>query len=297
MGIVYILLAAVLFGSTPSVENFVLLSGADPEFVAFAVVAASGLMALAAGVIRGDSFRLTRKQLICMILTGVIGSGITEICLIRAYTMVPAGVATMVHFFFPTIVCAVSVLFFHEKLTRYKLAAVLLAIGGLYGIADGQTGGSILGVLTAGITSFTFAFYYLMSERSSIKDIPPMVMVFYLHFFGAAACAVPLVVKGGMPAGFGIRSLLLLSVSGLMCFVAYTLLNRGIPKVGAGTAAFINMLEPITSIMLSVIIYRSRLSVMTAVGCFLIVCAPFASAMEHSGRTHRGCLFLAYTRK
>ena len=283
MGIICILLAAVLFGSNPSVENFLLSSGLTSDLIAFAVVTVSGLLALIAGILRKESFHLTRPQLIAVVLTGLIGRGLTEVCLIQAYTMVPAGVATMVHFFFPTIVCAASVLLFHEKLTWYKAAAVILAVCGLYGIADGQTGGSITGVLSAGITSFTFAFYYLMTERSSLKDLPPMAMIFYVHLFGAVTCAAPLIARGRSLAGIGGGQWILLIISGTMCFAAFILLNKGIPMVGGGTAAFINMLEPITSLMLSVILFKSRLSAMTAVGCFLIVGALFVSALETRG--------------
>lgn len=110
-----------------------------------------------------------------------------------------------------------------------------------------------------------------------------MAMIFYIHLFGAVTCAAPLIAKGKSLAVIGGGQWLLLILSGSMCFVAFILLNRGIPMVGGGTAAFINMLEPVTSLMLSVILFKSRLSVMTAVGCFLIVGALFVSALE----THR----------
>ena len=139
MGILYILLAALLFGSNPSVERTLLSSGLTADLVAFAVVAVSGILAFFAGIIRKESFRLTSSQLAAVVLTGLIGRGLTEVCLIQAYTLVPPGVATMVHFFFPTVVCAASILLFHEKLTWYKAAAVVLSVCGLYGIADGQT--------------------------------------------------------------------------------------------------------------------------------------------------------------
>ena len=285
MGILYILLAALLFGSNPSVENILLSSGLTADLVAFAVVAVSGILAFFAGIIRKESFRLTSSQLAAVVLTGLIGRGLTEVCLIQAYTLVPPGVATMVHFFFPTVVCAASILLFHEKLTWYKAAAVVLSVCGLYGIADGQTGGSITGVLFAGVTSLTFAFYYLMTERSSLKELPPMAMIFYVHLFGAVTCAAPLIAKGKSLAVIGGGQWLLLILSGSMCFVAFILLNRGIPVVGGGTAAFINMLEPVTSLMLSVVLFKSRLSVMTAAGCFLIVGALFVSALETYSNT------------
>ncbi len=282
MGIICILLAAVLFGANPSVEAVILRAGVPSNVVAFWVIAVSGLLALIAGLLRKESFRLTKVQLIAMILAGVIGRGLTEIFLVMAYTMIPAGVATMVHFFFPTIVCIVSVIFFREKWTWYKLAAIILSVLGLSGIAGGVSGVSISGVICAGITSFTFAFYYLMTERSCIRDLPPMAMLFYLHLFAGIANAAVVTARSEWVSGLDVTTWLILFTSGTVCFAGFVFLNKGIPMIGAGVAAFINMLEPITSVLFSVLLFHQVLSSRTVLGCVFIVCALFVSAAgEH----------------
>ncbi len=279
IGIVYILLAAVLFGTNPSIEAMILRIGVPSDFVAFWVITVSGLLALIAGLVRRESFALTRRQLRDMILAGVIGRGATEIFLVTAYTMVPAGVATMVHFFFPTIVCIASVIIFHEKWAWYKLAAIALSIFGLFGIAGGVSGGSIRGIVCAGITSFTFAYYYLMTERSSIAKLPTMVMLFYIHLFAGIANAAVVTARGEWIAGLGPRMYLVLFISGFMCFLGFFFLGRGIPVIGADIAAFINMLEPVTSIVLSVVLLHQVISGQTVIGCVLIIGALFVSAV------------------
>jgi drug/metabolite transporter (DMT)-like permease len=278
MGVVYILLAAVLFGINPSVEALLLNAGIPSGYVAFWVIMVSGLLALAAGVIRKESFALTRRQLFEMILAGVIGRGATEIFLVMAYTMVPAGVATMVHFFFPTIVCIATVVIFHEKPAWYKLAAIVLSICGLLGIAGGTRAGNIFGIICAGITSFTFAFYYLMTERSDIARIPPMAMLFYLHLFAGIVSAGVVTAGGEWMGGLDMKMYLILFISGFICFMGFVFLNRGIPIIGADIAAFINMLEPVTSILMSILLLHQAITAQTAVGCLLITAALFVSA-------------------
>lgn len=282
-GVVCILLAAVLFGSNPSVEALLLGAGLPSTLIAFWVIAVSGGLALLLGAVRRESFRLTGRQLRMMVLAGAVGRGMTEIFLVMAYTMVPAGVATMVHFFFPTIVCIAAIVIFHEKWAWHKAAAILLSVCGLSGIAGGVTGASIIGILCAGITSFTFAFYYLVTERSCIRDLPPMAMLFYLHLFAGIASAAVVAVRHEWVTDVSPATSLILFASGLICFLGFVFLNTGIPLIGAGAAAFINMLEPVTSVLLSVLLFHQTLSARTAAGCVFIVCALFVSAAGEYG--------------
>lgn len=290
-GAVYILLAALLFGSNPSVEAVMLNAGLPADFIAFGVIAVSCFLALAAGLFKRESFRLSGKQLTAMIMTGVIGRGLTEIFLVMAYTSVPSGIATMIHFFFPTIVCITTVVLFHERWTKYKAAAIIFSVCGLIGIAGGMTGGikgaGLFGLVCAGVTSVTFAFYYIMTERSSIKDMPPMAMLFYMHLFASIASAALVTVNGNWVNNVSFSAYIILIASGIVCFLGFVFLNKGIPIIGADAAAFINMLEPVTSIVLSVVLFHNVLSSRTVLGCTLIVGALFISAAGQRLQTVR----------
>ena len=285
MGIIYITLASIFFGSNPSVQNFVILAGLPSSYIAMLTMFLGSIFSLAACLIRGESLRLSGRQLRDLLLAGIIGYGVTEICLVTAYTLIPPGVATMVHFFFPSLVSIAMVLFFREKWTWKTGLAILLSIAGLFGIAGGTSGGNIMGVVAAAISSVSFGFYYILAERSSLQEIPPMAVNFYVHFFaGLASCALVTVRVEWMPVT-GFSTWALLAASGLLGFLGYVCLNKGIPMIGAGIAAFINMLEPITSVVLSILFFHSRLSLSTCIGCALIVGAMTVRAMEKNPET------------
>lgn len=280
MGIFYITMASVLFGSNPSVQQVLLLSGMSPDLIALGTIVVGALLAGFTGVLRHESFRVTGHQMKTLFLAGIIGRGVTEICLVTAYTMIPAGVATMVHFFFPTLVSVAMVLLFHEKWTGRTGLAIVLSLAGLLGIAGGTSGSSLQGILVAALSSVSFGYYYILTERSDLKEIPPMVMIFYVHLFAAAANAVMVTARGEwVPVSGALQGAVLLA-SGLVGFAGYIFLNAGIPRIGAGIAAFINMLEPITSVMLSIVLFHSRLEFHTVIGCALIVGAMFVRAGE-----------------
>lgn len=280
MGILFITLASILFGTVPSVQSVLLDSGMSAGLISLETMVVALLLSLAAGILRGESFRVTGRQLAVLALAGGIGRGMTEICLVTAYTMIPSGVATMVHFFFPTLVSLAMVFIFREKWTKGSAAAILLSLAGLAGIADGARGGSLLGIAVAGISSVSFAFYYILTEKSDLKDLPPMVMIFYVHLFAVAANTVFVCVRGEWRPAETFFQAGTLVACGLMGVLGYLFLNRGIPMIGAGVASFINMLEPIVSVMMSIWVFHARLTWNTCIGCMLIVCAMFVRAAE-----------------
>ena len=94
------------------------------------------------------------------------------------------------------------------------IVAVMFLIAGVVMIAGGVSGVSISGVICAGITSFTFAFYYLMTERSCIRDLPPMAMLFYLHLFAGIANAAVVTARSEWVSGLDVTTWLILFASG-----------------------------------------------------------------------------------
>ena len=285
MGVFFIILASLLFGSIPSVQQFLLTEEVAPDTVAFGTMAVGGILAGLGAITRKESFRLTKKQVFAILLTGIIGRGMTEIFLVTAYSMIPAGIATMVHFFFPTLVSLALVFFFHEKWTWQTGVAIFLSLAGLLGIAGNASGARLTGVLFAALSSFAFGFYYLMTEHSELAAIPPVVMLFYTGLIGAGSTAVLITARGewlSFPAPKGIPILL---ICGLMGFLGFFFLNKGISTIGAGVAAFINMLEPITSVVMTILIFHSRFSVQTIIGCILIVGAMFVRAAKPANRS------------
>ena len=73
---------------------------------------------------------------------------------------------------------------------------------------------------------------------------------------------------------------LTLFASGLISFLGYVFLNRGIPLVGAEIAGFVNMLEPVTSLVLSVLLFHARLSISSLLGCVLILGSMLVSSVR-----------------
>ena len=195
----------------------------------------------------------------------------TDYLLNVAYTMIPVGFTTMIHFFYPALVTMIMVILFKEKFTWKKLGAIVISIIGLALISGGDFSGNKIGIVIALITAFAYAFYMIANDKTSARNVPLMVRSFYLNLFVILTAIVTNVVtkKAVMPEG--VVNIGLSILVGVMLCSAIVMLNAGISRLGAGKASFINMLEPITSLVVSTIVFKYTISVTAILGALLII--------------------------
>lgn len=279
MGYFIVIAASILFGIFPSIQKNVLACGVTPIALVIVCNSIACILALLLSLIQKKSIRVDRKQLISLILIGVLGLFTTDYLLDIAYTLIPVGYVTMIHFLYPTLVCASMCLFFHQKLTVYKGAAIALSVAGLILLAGGSFSGSILGIVVAGITSLSFAFYMIATDKTAAGKVDPMVRVFYTNLaVSATACIFSTRMEVVMPQtpALWLECLLI----GAMLFGATFLLNEGVKRIGAGSASFANMVEPVTSLVVSSLIYHYSFTALAILGCILIIGSLAFSAKD-----------------
>ena len=113
MSIVFVILSSLLFGIHPSIQNMAMLKGADVTSVLFSgsLVAMIGSFLLC--ILNKSDLKASKKELFYFFLAGLM-IFVTDLFLPLAYTKMPVGLVTAIHFTYPTIVCLLGVLLFHE---------------------------------------------------------------------------------------------------------------------------------------------------------------------------------------
>jgi drug/metabolite transporter (DMT)-like permease len=205
----------------------------------------------------------------------VIGLFLTDYLLNVAYTMIPVGYVTMIHFMYPSLVCIAMAVIFREKLNGWKAAAMVCSAAGLAFLAGGGFTGRPAGILVAFLTGVAYAFYMIASQRPLQRGWAAGVhkSVLFQPFRGAHSTVRAAAGADGGAMIFprtGGAWLSCLAVGAMLCAGTY-LINIGIIRLGAGTASFINMVEPITSLAVSAAVYRYRIGALNLLGCALIL--------------------------
>ena len=284
LGILSLLAASLLFGTIPTINKFLLSSGIRSEHIVFymylTVTFISGVMLL----LKGQSFKVTKRQLITSFFLGAFGLGMTAYMLNFSYNLIPVGLATMLHFSYPCFVGIAMVLLFGEKLTKVRVCAILSSTIGMALIADFTGGIHWFGIVLALCSGITYAGYIIANDKGTINALPLLLKIFYTAIGPMIVFGLLSFGKMTLP-GKGSVCLLLFGGCGIGTLLAIYFLTYGIKKVGAVTASFFNMLEPIVSLIVSTLVYRDILSKRAILGCFFAFLSVLLVAVSSHTRT------------
>ncbi len=251
MGYLVVIIASVLFGTVPSVQEYVIRQGASPLGLVILCNSAASAAALLLALLRKESLWVRGSVLLSLFLAGGVGLFLTDLLLNLAYARIPVGLTIMIHFLYPTIVSIAMMLFFGEGFHFLKLGAILLSFGGLFCLFGGSLSADRAGMLAALASAFCYGFYVISNDRLTRTETPVMVCAFYINLSSVAvALGVHAFAKTAVipfspaPFLFGITA-------GLMLCAGLVLLAAGIKRLGASRSAFLNMLEPVTSLIIS----------------------------------------------
>ncbi len=227
------------------------------------------------------SLRVTKKQLFLLAFFGISGNGITNLLLSLSYLYIDMGMATMCHFSYPVLVMIGMVLIFREPFPWKKVAAVILSTCGIVLLAKTRQSGPLKGIFVAVASGVAYGIYVVSLDKTELSALETPVIVCYVGAFCSLFFWLLCFVTGERIAMPGYGEWIYIAAASLIGGSAMFLLNLGIRGLGASTAAFVNMLEPITNLVADMVIYMAFPTPMGWLGCILILASIlFVSAQS-----------------
>ncbi len=235
-----------------------------------------GLPILAAMIAwRGRSFRLPPEQRWPVAILGVLMAA-SSLALFEAYNYMNSGVASTLLFVYPVMVAVLMTFFFHERFkttTGLCLIVMGLGLGLLMHKNDGESV-SAMGFVLVMASSLTYAIYLVMINVSKqIRKIPTLTLLFYTLLSGSALFGIMLLPGGlAMPptAGSWIN---LVALALIPTVISLLLTTRAIQLIGSTPTAIFGALEPVTAVVLSIVILNQDITANEIYGGVLIIVA------------------------
>ena len=284
-GLFLVVLSGILFGCSPTVSKQLQLRGMDPFSLCFFLQLSSFFLLFPYTRIRYRHLKILPKDIAQLTVVGITGMGATTLLLNLAYQQIPVGISTCIHFTYPSIVLVVMVLAFGERFTRRKLAAIFFSVCGMFFLVGtkGESGEPIGFVFALG-SAFTFSFYLIANAKLQIRRLPVPLRLCYANLFSALALLIICLLRGGIAV---CGDLLLLLLCLLLSIGGHILLNCGINQCGPALSAFASMSEPVTSTLLSILIFREGGGWIKLAGLVFIVLSIGATAQKDRNQDNR----------
>ncbi|MDE6022848.1 MAG: DMT family transporter [Muribaculaceae bacterium] len=269
-------LAAAAYGTNPAFAVPLYGQGMNPNTVLlFRYLMGLPLLA-AIMACRGVSFKINSKQIIPTAILGIL-MAFSSLTLFESYKYMNSGVASTLLFVYPVLVAIIMIIFYHEKFKISVALCLIIMAGGLILLMNPQGDDTIsgVGIILVMISALTYALYIVYVNVSKhIKAIPTTKLLFYVLGWGSLVYIVMIAFGNELtlPAeNTGWLNLLALAVIPTVISLACT--TRAIQLIGSTPTAILGALEPVSAVVLSVVVLGQAITANDIMGGTLIVIA------------------------
>ena len=212
--------------------------------------------------------------------------GLNWIALFEAYRYTSVAVATLCYYMAPAMVILASPLVLKEKLAPKKAVCVLSAVMGMVfvsGVMEEQQAQSLKGIGLGLGAACLYASVILMN-----KKMPPMACYdkTVVQLFAAAAVLLPYNLAQAETVAVTVPEALLVAVVGIVhTGIAYALYFSAMDGLKAQIVALYSYIDPVSAIVLSLIIFREKMTAFGILGTVLILGATLVSDLMEEDKT------------
>ncbi len=294
MGFFLGLFSSATFGLIPLFTLPLLHAGVTAETALFyrfliATLTLGGLLAA-----RGERFRtrgmdLVRKRILpadfkrfrtrgmdlCKLAGMSVMYMLAALLFFWAFSYLPSGVAATLQFLYPVMVMLIMIVFFHERFSWTIALSIILAVSGVAllssGPGDGGTSISLLGVGMMLLSALCNSLYIVGIQTARIPNMSGLVMTFYVMLFSALLSLINALGTGTFQILTSWREL---GIAALLAVVTAVLSNLtlilAIQRIGSTMTSVLGVMEPLTAVMVGILVFGEPFSPALAGGVALI---------------------------
>lgn len=286
-GVLFLVASAVSFGFMPIFAKLAYQTGVGVDELLF-------LRFLVAFAVMGAFLSSTRRialpssrDLAILLGLGAIAYFLQSSFYFTSLLYSPVPIVVLVLYTYPAFVTVGSHLLGWERITRRVAVSVATAVVGLILVANPFGNSLGLGAVLALLASITYTVY-ILSSSGVLKRVRGELASFYVMggaclSFGVADLATGSTSLGWQPYGW-VWIILIALVSTVLAVTTFFL---GLALIGPSRSSLISLLEPLTSVTLSFLIFGEILATIQAVGGAMILLSALVVATRSSSKSGR----------
>lgn len=273
-GFVYVILSAVMFGTMPLMAKAIYAQGVNSMTLVLLRNCLSLPFLVIAALASGKSLKMSPKDIPSVSCISLVGCCLTPLLLFNSYQYMDTGVATVFHFIYPGIVVLIEFLFFRKKIKGATILSIILC---LVGVCLFYTPGkpiSTKGSIYAFASGVTYATYVVLLANFKRKELSGWVLSFYISLICSVVLLGVCLLTGELmlPAslkGWGLSVLFAIAIN----VGAVVLFQNGTRIVGGEKASILSTFEPITSVVVGMLVFNEVMGLGTIIGTVLVIAA------------------------
>jgi drug/metabolite transporter (DMT)-like permease len=241
------------------------------------VLAAAGMWGLAL-VLGQNPLRFEPKRLLALFGLGAVVYTAQSLTFFTALQTLAASLCVLIVYIYPSLVVIAGWLFLRRSVTRWHVLALAGSFAGLVLLVGGAQLQVAWGLVFAVAAPMIYTAYILLSEgvMSRVPAVGASAVI--MSGAGLAFCVIA-GVEGELrlPASSS-GWFVVLALALVPTMIAISTFLAGLPRVGAARASLLSTWEPVVTVVLAVILFGDRFSIVQALGGVLILAAVVMQA-------------------
>lgn len=285
-GYLYGLISSSSFGLIPLFTLPLLSSGMKTPTILLYRFGLAAIMVRTYLGINKKSTTIAKEHIKWVILLGGLYF-FTAYFLQLGYMYMTSGAATVLHFMYPIFTALLMFVLFKQKLGITGQLAILLAIIGV-GLMSGLNNehvGSVTGILIVLLSALGYALYIIVVNKSSVGKIPPLLLNYYVLAVAAVFYAIYSVATGGfrLPQN-GMEWINALLLAAIPTVLSNLFLVKAIPIIGSTPTSIMGALEPLTAVIIGILVFGEPLTRDSIIGIILVIGAVLLLVRSKTGQ-------------
>jgi drug/metabolite transporter (DMT)-like permease len=275
-GALLVILAGTCWGVISIFINYLSAAGLGEMQISFLrQLFAALVFALIILVTDCSKFRIPLKDLGLIMLVGLINGVLFNFLYFYTIINSRASIAVVLLYTSPVFVIILARIFFGEKITKYKFAALVLTVVGCL-FVTGVLGEGYMpppaAILTGVLTGLAYALNNILTSAAVKKNDPQTVTMYTLFF--SFLFLIPFSGWSSLKTMVSANPMILV-VAFLMCLVTAVLaqyfFSVGLGLIESGKAAIYGATEPIVGSLVGIFIFHEESNLMKIIGIIMVI--------------------------
>ena len=276
-GVVNGIISGVSFGMIPLFSIPVIAAGMDNvSILVYRFLFGSAAM-LAILLLRKTNMRVSLSELLRIVLLAIFYIT-TALATLECYKYLSSGIATALVYTDPIWCALIGLAFLGDKFSIKLTSSILLASLGVMmmtGVFSGDGTFSMIGLLLGLASGLAYGIYLILVPRLKVKHIASLKLTFYVFFTGMwLLIAYSLMTNGGVEEVPDSSCWLDLALLGLIpTAISNICVTVSLKLIDSTIVAILGAFEPLTDMVVGVVILGEPLGFIGVVGGMLILVA------------------------
>ena len=281
-GVIFALVAGILFGLIGPTTKIAYNSGASVALTIFLRYAVASIIILPFIPYQKNLLEIFQKNL-KYFLSISAGSILLTLGLLTSVIFIEVSLTILIFCLYPIYVLLFSIIVDKEKISlTVKILFFVTFLGIVLVIGPSFKVINIIGILLAFLASLGSTSMIIVNQKMSIKGISPIPINIFINVFNTIFFFVILKIFFSLNFNFDINIYLLILIPSV-CY-SFALLSQliAIPKIGQSYTALFLYLEPVVGVLGAVFLLKENLETYQMIGASIVIISLLSASFISS---------------